>query len=168
MDNSHLNWAILLIAIAIVLFFIEFIVPSGGILAVCAFLSLAVGVFFLYKVDTTIGLIGAIVSVGSLPFLFALGIKVLPSTPFYRRLLLKDVPRAGLGEHGIAGATGRERARALIGEQGQAVTDLKPVGTCIIKGERMDCLSAAGQIKSGARVRVIFADGIQVKVKVDE
>lgn len=168
MDNSHLNWAILLIAIAMVLFFVEFLVPSAGILAISAFVSLAAGVFFLYKVDTTIGLIGAIISVGSLPFLFALGLKILPNTPIYRMLMLKTEPRPGLGEFGIAGATGKERVKDLIGETGQALTDLRPIGTCLIKGQRQDCLAASGTIKAGAKIRVIAADGMQIKVKEEE
>ena len=72
------------------------------------------------------------------------------------------------GSWPIAGATGRDRARSLIGEEGRAATDLKPVGTCIINGQRMDCLSTAGQIKAGTKVRVVFADGIQIKVKAEE
>lgn len=168
MDNAHLNWAILLIAIALVLFFVEFLVPSGGILAICAFVSLAVGVFFLYKVNTTIGLVGAIVSVASLPFLLAFGIKMLPNTPFYRRMILKTEQRPGLGEFGIAGATGKERVKDLIGATGQALTDLRPVGCCMLNGERQDCIAATGTIKAGAKVRVVAADGMQIRVKEEE
>ncbi len=168
MGNAHLNWAILLLAIALVLFFVEIFVPSGGIITVCAVICLAVGVFFLFKVNTTVGMVGAIVSVGALPFLFALGIKMLPNTPFYRRLLLKSAPRPGLGEFGIAGATGRERAKALIGLTGQAVTDLRPVGKCMINGSREDCHAVTGTIKAGTKIRVVDADGMQIKVKEEE
>jgi len=165
MDNAHLNWAILLIAIALVLFFIEFFVPSGGIIAVCSFICLGVGVFFLFKVDETVGMIGAIITVGSLPFLMALGLKLLPNTPFYRMMLLKTEPRPGLGEYGIAGAQDKDKFQALIGKTGQALTDLRPVGKCIIDGVREDCYAASGTIKAGAKVRVVAADGMQIKVK---
>ncbi len=168
MDNSHLNWAILLIAIALVLFFVEFFVPSGGVLAICAFVALATGVFFLYKVDTTVGLIGAIVSVASLPFLFALGMKLLPNTPFYRMLLLKSEPRPGMGQFGIAGATGRERLKDLVGVTGEAVTDLRPIGTCLINGERQDCLATSGTIKAGSKIKVVSADGMRIMVREEE
>jgi len=169
MDNAHLNWAILLIAVALVLFFVEFLVPSGGILAISAFLSLAAGVFFLYKVNTTVGLVGAIVSMASLPFLFALGLKIFPNTPVYRMLLLRSSdPRPGLGEHGIAGAAGKEKMKELIGKTGKAVTDLRPIGTCLINGERIDCLAMGPTIKAGAAVRIVAADGMQIKVKEEE
>ncbi|MEX2213294.1 MAG: NfeD family protein [Phycisphaeraceae bacterium] len=165
MGNAHLTFAIVFLAIALVLFVVEWFIPSGGILAMCSLASLATGVVFLYKVDTTVGLIGAIVSLAALPFLIGMGLKILPSTPFFRMMLLKSVDRPGLGEHGIAGAAGKERMKSLVGEEGEAITDLRPVGTCKIKGQRMDCMASSGAIRAGAKVRVIAADGMQIKVK---
>ena len=166
MENAHLTFAIIFLALAMVLFVVEWFIPSGGILAMSSLGSLAAGVFFLYKVDTTLGLIGAIVSLGALPFLMAMGMKILPSTPIFRGMALKEgEQRPGLGEHGIAGATGKQRMQSLVGQEGEAVTDLRPVGTCRIKGERMDCLATPGPIRAGAKIRVIAADGMQVKVK---
>ena len=156
MENAHLTFAIIFLALAMVLFVVEWFIPSGGILAMSSLGSLAAGVFFLYKVDTTLGLIGAIVSLGALPFL----------TPIFRGIAMKEgEQRPCLGEHGIAGATGKQRMQSLVGQEGEAVTDLRPVGTCRIKGERMDCLATPGPIRAGAKIRVIAADGMQVKVK---
>ncbi len=165
---AHLNWAILFLAIALVLFLLEFVVPSAGALAICAFVSLAVGVFFLYKVDTAVGLIGAIVSLAALPFLFAFGLKIFPNTPIYRKLLLKDEQPAGLGAHGIAGSAGKTAVQHLVGKTGKAVTDLRPIGTCVINGERLDCLAMTGAIKTGATIRVVAADGMGIRVKEEE
>ncbi len=162
--DTHIVWAIVLLSIALVLFFLEFFVPSAGMIAVASFLSLAAGIFFLFKFDTTVGLIGAIVCIAALPFLFAIAIKTIPNTPVFRMLSLKTEPRPGLGEHGIAGAAAQQIAAALMGKVGKAVTDLHPVGTCLIEGERMDCVSAAGVIRAGKPVRVVSADGIQIKV----
>ena len=162
--DTHIIWAIVLLAIALVLFFLEFFIPSAGMLAVSSFVSLVAAVFFLFKYDTTVGMIGAIVSVASLPFLFAIAIKTIPNTPVFRMISLKSEPRPGLGEHGIAGAESRQIADKLVGKTGKALTDLRPVGACLIENQRMDCVAATGIIRAGKPVCVVAADGLQVKV----
>lgn len=164
--GTHLHWAVFLLAAAVILFFIEIMVPSGGVLSVISLVCLGAGVFFLFKVDTTLGLIGGILSLIAIPFAMAFGLKMFPNTPFFRLLELRsEKPAEGLGEHGIAGATGREQRQKLIGMTGKAVTDLRPIGTCVIDGERQDCLASRGTITRGATVRVVSADGMQVKVE---
>ncbi len=162
--DTHIIWAIVLLGIALLLFFLEFFIPSAGMLAVSSFVCLVAGVFFLFKYDTTVGMIGAIVSVASLPFLFAIAIKTIPNTPVFRMISLKSEPRPGLGEHGIAGAEAQQIAANLVGKTGRTVTDLRPVGACLIENQRMDCIAASGVIRAGTAVRVVSADGIQVKV----
>lgn len=164
--GTHLHWAVFLLAAAVVLFFIEIMVPSGGVLSVISLICLGAGVFFLFKVDTKLGLLGGILSLIAVPVAMALGLKMFPNTPFFRLIELRpEKPAEGLGEHGIAGATGRDQRQKLIGMTGKAVTDLRPIGACVINGRRQDCLAARGTIKHGATVRVVSADGMQVKVE---
>jgi len=169
MGDTHLIWAIVLIAVAAILFFVEMNIPSGGLLSVLSLFSLAAGVFLLFKVDTNVGLIGAILSMLSIPFAIALAIKIMPHTPMGRLMVLKSKKRKGvelaMGEQGIAGGRGREARKALIGVEGTAVTDLRPIGTCVIQGERQDCMAVQGSVKAGATIRVVSAEGMQVKVQ---
>jgi len=164
--NSNIGWAALLLAVAVVLFFVEIFVPSGGVISICALIAMAMGVFFLFKVDTTLGMIGAIISVISLPILFALGLKMMPNTPFFKLLELREGgPQSKMRSQGIAGADDMDESRSLIGLQGEALTDLRPIGTCMIAGRRRDCLANRGAINKGTAIEVVSADGMQVKVK---
>ena len=62
-----------------------------------------------------------------------------------------------------------ERARdeklALIGSEGKALTDLRPVGVIEIGGRRFDALAETRMIEGGARVRVTAVEYNQIKVR---
>lgn len=164
--NANLGWAVLLLAIAFVLLFIEIFVPSGGIIMICGLIAMAIGVFFLFKVDTSVGLVGATISLISLPIIFAMGMKLLPNTPFFKAIELKaGNASAKMGSHGIAGMDHKDEALALVGLKGEALTDLHPIGVCMINGRRRDCLATGGAISKGTTIEVISADGMQVKVR---
>lgn len=164
--NSNIGWAVILLAIALVLLFIEIFVPSGGIIMICGLVAMAAGVFFLFKVDTTVGMIGAIIAVISLPLILAFGMKMLPNTPFFKMLELRaGNPEKRMGKQGIAGADGNEETNALVGSRGEALTDLRPIGVCLISGRRRDCLATGGMIGKGSSIEVVAADGMQVKVR---
>lgn len=165
MGNDYVIWAIVFLAVAAALFVIEVFVPSGGLLGFFAATSLVAGLVLLFKVDTTLGLLGALVTVISVPFFLAMAIRIWPNTPIARLLTLKNEPRPGLGEHGVAGVSTDGATNALQGQRGKSLTDLRPVGTCLINGQRVECLAETGMIRSGKTVEVIWVDGMTVKVK---
>jgi membrane-bound serine protease (ClpP class) len=53
----------------------------------------------------------------------------------------------------------------MIGKQGLALTDLRPVGVIDLDGQRTDALAETTYIKAGSRVRIVQADGSQIKVR---
>ncbi len=157
-------WAVLLIVAALLLFFIELFVPSAGLFGLMAAAALVGGIVMLFYHDSTLGLIGTIASLFAIPPLMALAFKILPNTPVFRRLTLTDrqdaaAPTAGMSADDVKGIA--------VGDGGKALTDLRPVGTCQIKGRRIDCLAEHGIIAAGAPVRVVWSDGMQVKVRED-
>jgi len=166
-SGELLIWAVVLIGMAAAFFIAELFVPSGGLLGACAALCLIGGVVMLFRVDTTVGLIGAIVSLLALPVIFMLALKVWPNTPIGRALTLgcedEDEDSAYDGQ---APPTAVQHAPDIAtGTLGKALTDLRPVGTCLIEGKRRDCLAETGVIDKGTRVKVIAADGMQLKVR---
>ena len=163
--DSPIIWAILLLAIALALFFAELFVPSGGLISFLAACSLIAGIVLLFIEDPIWGLVGSIVSLLAVPFLFAAALKIWPNTPIARILLLKNQPSRGLQDQGVAGHDSTEKAQELVGQSGQALTDLRPVGTCLIAGKRTECLADGGLIRSGTPVKVIAADGMHVRVR---
>ncbi len=151
-------WGILLLSVALILFFVEVFVPSGGIIAIAGAVSMAAGIVMLFKVDTRLGLLGALVTLIAIPFLVGFGLKIWPDLPWIRSLILSDP------EDDEAQPPPAESEGLPIGAHGRALTDLHPVGTCLLEGRRQECLSTTGLIRSGQMVRVVSVEGMQVKV----
>ena len=161
--NELLLWSFVCFAVAAILFAAEVLIPSGGILGGSSVVAVIAGIVLLFRVDTLFGLIGILVTFLALPFLFAVALKAFPHTPIGRLLTLRSPAR---GSRGRAGPV-EESPDRLVGETGKAVTDLRPVGTCLISGKRMDAMAERGTISRGERVRVIAAEGMYVKVRPD-
>ena len=152
-----------LLILALALFFAEVLVPSGGLLGVGAMACLISGIVMLFKVNTTAGLAASTVTVLVLPILIIYALKFMPRTPVARILALTHRQKRLTGNQDTADEP------ELVGTFGKALNDLRPVGTCLIKGRRHDCLAASGVIAAGCRVQVVSVDGIQIKVvKVDQ
>jgi len=156
MDNSQVIMAVILLAVALLLLFAEVLIPSGGLLGFLAAVALISGVVLMFRVDTTMGLAFALVAIIAVPFVIGFAMKILPNTPIGRLLILKSPKRD-------------VKVRDdLVGTKGTAISDLHPVGICMINGQREECLADTGVIEAGAHVCVVFSDGMQIKVRVDE
>jgi len=157
-------WGILLIAAAMVLFFTEVFVPSGGLIALAGAVSLVFGIVLLFRVDSRLGLAGALITLVALPFIVAFGLKIWPDLPWVKGLILADEQKAvSAADTEEEDATGS--GRPTVGATGEALTELRPVGMCRFGDHRAECLSAEGMIEPGDTVRVVAADGMQIKVK---
>jgi len=164
--DQLLVWAIVLIGVAVVLFFAELFVPSGGILGLIAATCLIAGIVMLFQFDTVWGIIGIIASLIALPFAFSLGLWVWPSTPIGRALTLggNDKDTNALDGQAPPDTTSHD-AEVPVGTEGKALTELRPVGTCLFEGGRHECLSVTGVVEPGTQVKVVSSDGMQIKVK---
>jgi len=168
LNEALLLWGFGLFALGFLLLALELFIPSGGILGGMAALSGIAGVvaFFQYSVGWGLTSLAALlilapVSVGFL-------IKVWPSTPVGRRMILGS-PGTEEAEHLRADSERRRSEHAaleaLIGTEGEAITDLRPVGEVFIAGERRECLAHGPAIEKGARVRVSGVDGFSLRVR---
>ena len=160
-------WAIICLATAAALFIVEIFVPSGGLIGVLAGVALVAGVTLLFMVDTTVGLVGAIVVLCCVPIFIGLAIKVWPNTPIARILTLStsQPPVQIANQPSAAPVMIDEAAPVQVGAQGKAMTELRPVGICVFEGKRFDCLAAGPMIAAGTMVKVVEIDGMQIKVR---
>ncbi|UCD51345.1 MAG: hypothetical protein JSW27_01680 [Phycisphaerales bacterium] len=139
----------------------EVFLPSGGILSVCALACLVGGVTICFRSSTVAGWLGVVVAAVMVPSLLVGAYKVLPKTRFGQRVILARPVR----ERGDALADGPELAQ-LLGQIGEVLTPLRPVGTCSIAGRRVECVSESGYIQKDNKVTVIRVEGSQVTVRV--
>jgi membrane-bound ClpP family serine protease len=161
---AYLTWGLICIAVAAILFLIEVFVPSAGVIALTASGALVTGVVLLFLNNTALGMIAAIAALVAMPFFFVFVLRLWPNTPIFRLLLLKNAP----GQPVKSSEAPPMAASPLLGRTGKAVSDLRPVGTCVIEGKRLECLAEGGMIAAGARVRVTSVNGMEVKVRAEE
>jgi len=151
--SPFIAWALVCFVVAVVLFLLEVAVT---------------GVVLLFIESQTLGLIGMLICLVAIPFMLAFAIRVWPSTPIARMLTLGN-PEVSFGDSpddqaALESDTHHDAAVAM-GAQGQALSDLRPVGLCRFGDTRIDCLAADGVIDSGDTVEVVSADGMQIKVR---
>jgi membrane-bound serine protease (ClpP class) len=78
-------------------------------------------------------------------------------TRFGRRMTLVTV---GAGEAGPV-----EMLTSLSGQTGTALTPLRPSGTVLIAGNRVDALTDGEFIEKGTQIRVVRAQGLAILVR---
>ncbi len=164
MDNSFLIWGLALLAVAALLLVIEIFIPSAGLIATVSILSAIAGLVCLWRYDSMWGAIGTLGSMVAGPLIFFQGLKIWRHTPLGRRMVGEPTEE----EIETRRAEEERQARellALIGVEGEAMTDLRPVGIVRIKGKRFDALSETVLIPAGSRVRVTVAEPNQIKVR---
>lgn len=165
--DPFIIWAFILFTVALVLFFVELLVPSGGMVGVLAGAALVTGLICMFQFNTTSGLLALIASLIALPFLVGLAIKLWPNTPIARLLALETRQQRHMSPEESEQSEITE-VKKLMGATGLAITDLRPVGTCMINGRRTECLADGGMIQTGSQVRVVAANGMQIKVRINE
>jgi len=77
-------------------------------------------------------------------------------------------PRTKLGRAFISdGQVGEIRAERpeLVGQSGVAFTQLRPSGTALIQGRRVDVVTEGALIEKGTAVRVVAVEGMRVVVR---
>ncbi|MEM1098228.1 MAG: NfeD family protein [Planctomycetota bacterium] len=161
-NTTMMTWGVILLASALAMLVVEMIVPSGGLISLAAAGTTVGGLICLFFHDTTLGAVTTLGVLIATPFIGGFMLKIWPHTPVGRWLILSS-------EHGeLDPAVPRDKPAATpvkIGDTGQTKTLLRPVGTCLINGQRIECLAESGMIDSGSAVRVVDVDGNEIKVR---
>ncbi len=168
MDNTLLIWGLALLGVAALLLVVEIFIPSAGLIATLSIASALAGIVFLWKYDALWGAIGTLGSMVAGPLIFFQGLKIWRHTPLGRKMVGEPSEEEIEARRAEADREAKELL-ALLGAEGEAVTDLRPVGVVRIKGKRFDALSETVLIPAGSKVRVTVAEANQIKVRpVDE
>ncbi len=166
MSDGYLLWGFILVAIAAVLFFIEVVVPSGGLIGISAAVVAIAGVVAFWLEDPVWGAVSTLGLLVVAPLAFHFAIKVMPNTPIGRAMILGSSDDEEEEYRRLqAEAAEREREQALVGVEGVATTDLRPVGAIRVDDAHLEALSEVGVIEAGTRVRITRVEGNQIKVR---
>lgn len=164
MTETLLVWGLALLATAVLLIIVEVFIPSGGLIAIAATGVAIAGIVCLFRVSVGWGLVGIGVMVVAGPSAFAFWVKVLPHTPFGRKML-GERPESELAAEAEQAERERRARAALLGAEGRALTDLRPVGVVEIAGVRHDALSETTMIQAGTKVRVSVVESNAIRVR---
>lgn len=151
-----MSWILFLSAVGIALVCLELFVP-GMVVGI-------LGAFFL------LGAVGVTYAkYGAMSGNMALG-GLLIASAVLLMLWLTIFPKTGFGRHVITHHTLREGKSAdsldgLQGKEGRAITPLRPAGTALIDGRRVDVLAESGMIDQDQGIHVARVEGNRVFVR---
>jgi len=158
-----LLFAVFLYVVCAGLIVAEVLIPSGGVLSVCALICLVSGITIFFRHSAAAGLAGLIVAVVMVPSLLVMAYRILPRTRFGRQVLLTPPVR----QRGEAIADTPELSK-LLGRTGRVLTTMRPVGMVDFDGRRVECVAERGYVQRDKNVKVIHVEGTQVTVRVME
>ena len=145
---------ITLLAAGAILIFLETILPGliAGILGfgcVCAGVMLAYFRFDLQTANTVAAAVATATVIATVCY-----IKYFPESRFARLF----VSKRSIGEIGVENPS-------LLHQTGQSLTTLRPSGTAIINGKRVDVVTEGSFIEPGRPIKVIALEGLRVVVR---
>jgi len=153
-----------LIVAGLVLFLLEILTPSFGVLGAMALAAMGVAVWRAFVLHSVFGWALAIGLIVLIPVYLVFLVKWLPRTSLGRSVFLRTKGESRRGE----GTPEAEKYAALVGRTGVAETVLRPSGTVRIDRQRLIAVSESGVIQKGRRVKVISAAGTNLVVRETE
>ncbi|MFG0328212.1 MAG: NfeD family protein [Phycisphaerales bacterium JB037] len=163
-------WEIVAVGGGILLIILEiFVFPGFGLPGILGLLALFGGLLGTFvpdqggglfpdsardQQDLLYGVVTLVMAVAtSLVGMFFLS-KHFGTVPILSKLVLKDAP-ADAGSDELIAAMGYGKDRPRIGEEGRALTTLRPVGEVELEGRVIDAVAEGGYIRGGEPVRVV-------------
>ena len=131
--NDSLLFPIILQLIGVVVIIAEIILPSGGILSIAALGVFGYSLFIVFnEISITIGFSFVAADLILIPVLVIVGLKLLARSPVTLRKTLSR-------KEGVSSQS--SELDSYIDMEGTAVTDLRPAGTAVINGKRVDVVT---------------------------
>ena len=144
-----------LVITGLLLLFLEVFVP-GAILGVIGSVLLLLGIVAGFNRSANLGfclLLGSL-AVGIVGFM--LWVKYFPRSRMGKRLFLENDGREWQAYDG--------QNKELMGKDGTAHSTLRPAGTAVIDGRRVDVVTRGEMVQAGTVVKVIEVEGNRVVV----
>jgi membrane-bound serine protease (ClpP class) len=169
--DTYLVLGLVFTGVALFLFMLELIVPSGGMLGLlCALAGIAsIGSMFMHDPIWGAATLAAYAVLAPIAIVF--GIKLWTSSPLAKRMILRSTesiedPEARAAEAGSgANISGTDPLAGLVGERGRTVTPLRPVGFVRVGGRRIDAVADFGVIDADCEVVVVEVRDHEVRVR---
>jgi len=158
--NDSLFLPIVLQLAGIVVIIAEIILPSGGILSIAALGLFGYSLFIVFnEISNTVGFAFVAADLVLIPVLVIVGLKLLARSPVTLRKTLSR-------KEGVSSQS--SELDSYIDMEGTAVTDLRPAGTAVINGKRVDVVTRGEYFEKDSVILVIAVTGNQIIVRKKE
>lgn len=148
----------ILLALGMLLIFIEFFIPGAVIGTIGAILVLTSIISFASSTESSLALTAYIATVAiALLYLIKLAIWNMQKTS-HKQTICSDAAQTGYVASSFDAST--------IGHQGVVLSDLKPGGYILVNGKKQQALSVSGYIPQNADVEVIGGQEESLIVKL--
>lgn len=155
--------SVVLFLLGVVLLLLEIlVVPGFGIPGIVGLVALGGSVFLAVGSIEQALITLAIAGVGAV-LLVILALRYIEKRNYWPRFILMD--RQSSQEGYTSRETGYDR---YVGQQGEALTVLRPSGTALIDGERLDVVSEGDFVEPGQKVRVVKVEGLRIVVRPEK
>ncbi|MFP4112726.1 MAG: NfeD family protein [Spirochaetales bacterium] len=169
-----------LLAAGILAIYVELFLPAAGLIGLAGGGMIVAGVVLGYVYHDA--LTGSIVLVTSLvvtPTAVIVGLKTFPKTPMGKRLILGNSDgtddggaaeyragtTSGASDEAPGAADPRPEGRPATGDEGEALTVLRPSGTARLNGRKVSVVTSGEYVEQGARLRVARVEGNRIVVR---
>lgn len=129
-----------------------------GVLSLLSFGSLSVILMDSPRTGLAIFSVSIVLCIGSLLMM----LKFLPNSLAFKKFLALDVPEP---EKKAAGVFAAATPKVSVGEVGEVVTTLRPVGHAKFDSGRLEVLSEGEFLQKGAKVEVLRVEGSRIVVR---
>jgi len=160
-----------LLAAGILAIYIEIFVPAAGLIGLAGggMIVASVVLGYVYH-DPMTGTILLFVSLVVVPTAIALGLKIFPRTPVGRRLILGPPSGRAGSESDASGSDaavgqGDTEPQVAVGDEGIALTDLRPSGTGKFERRRVSVVTSGEYIERGTEIRIVRVEGNRIVVR---
>jgi membrane-bound serine protease (ClpP class) len=142
----------------IIMAIVEALTVSMGIFIALSVLSGLMSVFMGFRASQTVGYTMLGVNAFLFPICFFLTMRYLRRSP----MMLDDAIAAGVPKEK---KRSKKAANELMGQEGVALTDLRPAGTAQFDEKRLDVVTDGKYVQAGQKVRVIKVSGFMTVVE---
>ena len=158
-ERGSVGLVLLLTVIGLALIVAEVIFVSMGIIGILAGGTLLTAIFFAFQVSTGFGITIALAEAIAAPFVLMWSFKILPKTPFGKRLILSGPPTDG------SSAAGNQELSSLVGKTGVTVSQLRPAGYARIGNVKIDVVTRGEMLEKDCAIVVHEVAGNRVVVR---
>jgi len=152
--------AIVLVFLGLLFLVAEIFFTSFGLFGILSAAGLIGGIVVAFEESRGAGIALLVVTLFLAPAVFGGALKVFPRTPFGRHLILP----AGDRESKSAAPASLDGI-VKPGDEGVAISMLRPAGIAEIRGRRVDVVTDGAMLAPGTRVRVQNTSGNRVVVE---